>query len=74
MNEPAVDVMIVGAGPTGLALAIQLGRYGVSCRIVDSAPALYLIRPDVYIGFRSQPADGDALRAYLRRIFIPVTC
>ncbi|MGI8690515.1 MAG: hypothetical protein ACR2M3_18195 [Thermomicrobiales bacterium] len=34
-------------------------------------PALYVIRPDGYIGFRSQPANGDALRAYLRRIFIP---
>ena len=30
-----VDVLIVGAGPTGLALAAQLARFGVSFRIVD---------------------------------------
>jgi hypothetical protein len=29
---------------------------------------LYLIRPDLYVGFRSQPASGDALDAYLTRI------
>jgi 2-polyprenyl-6-methoxyphenol hydroxylase-like FAD-dependent oxidoreductase len=29
------DVMIVGAGPTGLALAYQLGRLGVRFRIVE---------------------------------------
>ncbi len=38
-------------------------RYGVT------APALALIRPDGYIGFRSQPANGNALRDYLDRIF-----
>jgi 2-polyprenyl-6-methoxyphenol hydroxylase-like FAD-dependent oxidoreductase len=29
------DVLIVGAGPTGLALAIQLQRFGASFRIID---------------------------------------
>lgn len=29
------DVLIVGAGPTGLALAIQLTRYGIPVRIID---------------------------------------
>src|SRR2546421_296820 len=33
------DVMIVGAGPTGLALALQLRRMGVSFRIIDKNPA-----------------------------------
>ena len=32
-----VDVLVVGAGPTGLALAAQLQRYGVRFRIVDRA-------------------------------------
>ena len=33
------QVLIAGAGPVGLTLAIELARYGVSVRIVDKAPA-----------------------------------
>ena len=33
-----VDVLVVGAGPTGLTLAGQLAAYGVSVRIVDPKP------------------------------------
>ena len=33
------DVLIVGAGPTGLTLAIELARRGAGVRIVDTAPA-----------------------------------
>ena len=29
------DVLIVGAGPTGLMLACQLQRFGISFRIID---------------------------------------
>ncbi|MBO0949569.1 FAD-dependent monooxygenase [Fibrella forsythiae] len=29
------DVLIIGAGPTGLSLAAQLGRFGIDCLIVD---------------------------------------
>ncbi|MEP6788073.1 MAG: FAD-dependent monooxygenase, partial [Acidobacteriota bacterium] len=37
MPEPnhTTDVLIVGAGPTGLALACQLIRYGVDFIIID---------------------------------------
>jgi 2-polyprenyl-6-methoxyphenol hydroxylase-like FAD-dependent oxidoreductase len=38
-------------------------RYGAR------AECLYLLRPDLYVAFRSQPVDGDALLAYLGRIF-----
>src|SRR2546421_713650 len=31
----AADVLVVGAGPTGLMLATQLGRRGVRARIID---------------------------------------
>ncbi|TYB69854.1 NAD(P)-binding protein [Nonomuraea sp. PA05] len=31
------DVLIVGAGPTGLALACDLARRGIDCRVVDQA-------------------------------------
>lgn len=34
-----VDVLIVGAGPTGLTLAFQLRRLGVSFRIIEKSPA-----------------------------------
>ncbi|WP_280272605.1 FAD-dependent monooxygenase [Nocardia wallacei] len=30
-------VLVVGAGPTGLALATELRRHGISCRIIDRA-------------------------------------
>jgi 2-polyprenyl-6-methoxyphenol hydroxylase-like FAD-dependent oxidoreductase len=33
------QVLIVGAGPVGLTLAMELIRYGISVRIVDKAPA-----------------------------------
>jgi hypothetical protein len=34
-----------------------------------SAPCLYLIRPDGYVGFRSLPPDRGSLSGYLSRIF-----
>ncbi|MEV0614599.1 FAD-dependent monooxygenase [Nonomuraea sp. NPDC050404] len=37
MNDKT-HVLIVGAGPTGLTLAVDLARRGVACRIVDQAP------------------------------------
>jgi 2-polyprenyl-6-methoxyphenol hydroxylase-like FAD-dependent oxidoreductase len=33
-----VDVLIVGAGPTGLLLASVLARYGISLRLIDKRP------------------------------------
>lgn len=35
---PEVDVLVVGAGPTGLTLACQLARFGVRFRIIDKQP------------------------------------
>ncbi|NSC21548.1 FAD-binding protein [Streptomyces albus subsp. chlorinus] len=37
-RDPSVDVLVVGAGPAGLALAADLARYGVRCRVVESRP------------------------------------
>ncbi|MGW7683845.1 FAD-dependent monooxygenase [Kribbella sp. NPDC054772] len=33
-----VDVLVVGAGPTGLTVATELSRWGLSVRIVDRSP------------------------------------
>lgn len=38
-RRPHADVLIVGAGPTGLALAAKLARAGVDALVVDSQPA-----------------------------------
>jgi len=37
-TEPAV--LVVGAGPTGLLLAAELCRRGVSCQLIDATPEL----------------------------------
>src|SRR3954470_23955341 len=33
------DVLVVGAGPVGLTLAVDLGRRGVRCTLVEQKPA-----------------------------------
>jgi hypothetical protein len=38
-------------------------RYGAT------AEALYLVRPDGYVGLRAQPASEEVLVRYLRRVF-----
>lgn len=39
MNAPStLDALIVGAGPTGLSMALEIQRHGCSVRIVDKAP------------------------------------
>ena len=40
-------------------------------RFGATAACLYLIRPDGYVGYRSQTADAEKLWAYLERLFIP---
>jgi 2-polyprenyl-6-methoxyphenol hydroxylase-like FAD-dependent oxidoreductase len=37
-DDLAIDVLIVGAGPTGLTLAAQLRTFGVHFRIIDRTP------------------------------------
>ena len=35
MSERDTDVLIAGAGPVGLTLAIDLGRRGVRCTLIE---------------------------------------
>lgn len=37
-HGPVLPILVIGAGPTGLSLAITLRRFGVPVRIVDRAP------------------------------------
>ncbi len=32
------DVLVIGAGPTGLMMALELARRGIACRIIDKLP------------------------------------
>src|SRR5277367_1269685 len=32
-----IDVLVAGAGPVGLAMAVELARYGITVRIIDKA-------------------------------------
>ena len=36
--SPAYDVIVAGAGPVGLTLAIDLGRRGVRCLLIERSP------------------------------------
>jgi 2-polyprenyl-6-methoxyphenol hydroxylase-like FAD-dependent oxidoreductase len=38
LTESALTVLVVGAGPTGLMLACELARRGISFRLIESAP------------------------------------
>jgi 2-polyprenyl-6-methoxyphenol hydroxylase-like FAD-dependent oxidoreductase len=51
------DVIIVGAGPTGLALAVDLRQRGVACRVVDRAATA---SPGTR-GFTLKPSTLDVL-------------
>ncbi len=48
-----VDVLVVGAGPTGMMLAGELLRHGVSVRVVDAAAAPATLSKAVGVHARS---------------------
>ncbi|MEJ8671754.1 FAD-dependent monooxygenase [Streptomyces sp. MS1.AVA.1] len=56
----SLDVLVVGAGPTGLALAAQLRSYGTEFRIVDRS--LDRVRESRALGI--QPRTLEALAGF----------
>ena len=42
INTPLSDVLVVGAGPTGLTLACDLARHGIACRIIDQEATYHI--------------------------------
>src|SRR5437016_5388119 len=39
MKESVTDILIIGAGPTGLTLACALASQNIKCRIIDKRPS-----------------------------------
>jgi 2-polyprenyl-6-methoxyphenol hydroxylase-like FAD-dependent oxidoreductase len=58
-----------GALPADVSVLHDSGE--LESRYGTQTECLYLVRPDLYIGFRSQPADADALDAHLASILLP---
>jgi 2-polyprenyl-6-methoxyphenol hydroxylase-like FAD-dependent oxidoreductase len=59
--------------PTGPNVTTWLDTTGrIHEKLHAKEPTLIWIRPDQYIGYRSQPANGEALIAYLRRYLVSV--
>jgi 2-polyprenyl-6-methoxyphenol hydroxylase-like FAD-dependent oxidoreductase len=70
-----IDVHVVvatGDRPAGLdGISVLLDPEGdLELRFGAVAECLYLIRPDLYIAYRSQPADLEPLAKYLSTIFV----
>jgi len=72
-SEIAVHVVVPGdKRPAALAWngSVLLDAGGaIHKRFGARSECLYLIRPDGYVAYRNQPADGAKLLAYLDRIF-----
>ncbi len=52
-SHDAVPVLIVGAGPVGLALAIELGLQGVNCLLVDETDGQIQVPTANYLNCRT---------------------
>lgn len=58
-SHERLAVLIVGAGPTGLTLALDLARRGVACRIIEKAPTFFTGSRGKGIQPRSQEVFDD---------------
>ena len=48
-NDGAAQVVVVGAGPSGLAVATLLGQYGVECLVLDRWEGVYPLPRAVHL-------------------------
>jgi 2-polyprenyl-6-methoxyphenol hydroxylase-like FAD-dependent oxidoreductase len=58
-NLSSTDVFVVGAGPVGLTLALDLTRRGITCRIIDKLPMFPVGTRARGIGARTQEIFED---------------
>jgi 2-polyprenyl-6-methoxyphenol hydroxylase-like FAD-dependent oxidoreductase len=59
MGADAVDVLVVGAGPTGLTLACELKRHGVTCRLVEELAEAVTYSKAAVVHSRTMEAFAD---------------
>ena len=58
-EQQIIDVLVVGAGPVGLTLAIDLARRGVTCRILEQSLTYQIGTRGRGISMRSQEVFED---------------
>src|SRR5579859_420767 len=59
IDKQIIDVLVVGAGPVGLTLAIDLARHGVTCRIIEQSPTYQIGTRGRGISMRTQQVFED---------------
>jgi hypothetical protein len=64
------DVLIIGAGPSGLFAAAELARHGVKARLVERE-VIDAVLYDLYLTFDSAAGDGAAPNRRWRRRSMP---
>src|SRR5215469_338105 len=58
-NTPHPQILVVGAGPVGLTLALDLARRGIACRIIEQSPAYQIGTRGRGISLRTQQVFED---------------
>ena len=56
---PFVDVLIVGAGPSGLTMACELAMHGIECRVIEKR--VDKSRESRALGVQANPRDPGTL-------------